>query len=85
MQISTGNTQPKVRKQNGHEVSTILSGKQKKAIFREKRTKKYADHVPTTAQETLAFEEMFKDGICRVSEHYYTKCIQFGDTNYRLA
>ena len=85
MQISTSNTQPKVRKQNGHEVSTILSGKQKKAIFREKRTKKYADHVPTTAQETLTFEEMFKDGICRVSEHYYTKCIQFGDTNYRLA
>ena len=28
---------------------------------------------------------MFRDGICRVTDHYYTKCIQFGDINYQLA
>lgn len=28
---------------------------------------------------------MFPDGICRVSDHYYTKTIQFQDINYQLA
>lgn len=28
---------------------------------------------------------MFPDGICRVSDNYYTKTIQFQDINYQLA
>ena len=28
---------------------------------------------------------MYKDGICRVNEKYFTKCIQFYDINYQLA
>ena len=29
--------------------------------------------------------EMFPDGICRVTDNYYTKTIQFQDINYQLA
>ena len=28
---------------------------------------------------------MFADGICRVSDNYYTKTVQFNDINYQLA
>jgi len=32
-----------------------------------------------------SFEQMFKDGICRVDENYYSKTIRFLDINYKLA
>lgn len=45
----------------------ILSGK---SIEKEK---------PTTAQRTITFEKMFRDGICQVSHRYYTKMVEFFD------
>jgi len=41
--------------------------------------------VPQNAQDSIPFERMFKDGICRVGSNYYTKTIQFQDINYQLA
>ena len=41
--------------------------------------------IPRTAQQSIPFERMFPDGICRVREGYYTKTIQFQDINYQLA
>lgn len=43
------------------------------------------DGVPRTAQQSIPFERMFPDGICRVTDSYYTKTIQFQDVNYQLA
>ena len=43
------------------------------------------DGIPRTAQQSIPFERMFPDGICRVSPNYYTKTIQFSDINYQLA
>ena len=43
------------------------------------------DEVPRTAQQSIPFERMFQDGICRVGSDYYTKTIQFQDLNYQLA
>ena len=37
---------------------------------------------PHTAQDTIAYQRMWPDGICRVSDQYYTKTIQFQDINY---
>lgn len=54
------------------ELKHILSGKGKE---KEK---------PTTAQKTITFEKMFRDGICQVSHHYYTKMVEFFDINYSL-
>ena len=41
--------------------------------------------VPQTAQQSIPFQRMFPDGICRVTDNYYTKTIQFQDINYQLA
>ena len=41
--------------------------------------------VPRTAQQSIPFQRMFPDGICRVRDNYYTKTIQFQDINYQLA
>ena len=43
------------------------------------------NHVPRTAQQSIPFQRMFPDGICRVSDRYYTKTIQYQDINYQLA
>ena len=43
------------------------------------------DGVPRTAQQSIPFQRMFPDGICRVKDNYYTKTIQFQDINYQLA
>lgn len=41
--------------------------------------------MPQTAQESIPFDRMFPDGICRVGKNFYTKTIQFQDINYQLA
>ena len=41
--------------------------------------------APQTAQQSIPYREIYKDGICRVNERLYTKTITFGDINYQLA
>ena len=60
-----------------------MSGNEKKSVAKQKLNKKR--DVPHTAQQTITYKELYKDGICRVTDSYFTKCIQFGDTNYQLA
>lgn len=43
------------------------------------------DGIPHNAQQSIPFQRMFPDGICRVSDKYYTKTIQYQDINYQLA
>ena len=43
------------------------------------------DGIPRTAQQSIPFQRMFPDGICRVSDRYYIKTIQYQDINYQLA
>ena len=43
------------------------------------------DGIPRTAQQSIPFQRMFPDGICRVNNRYYTKTIQYQDINYQLA
>ena len=38
-----------------------------------------------SAQDSIAYQEMGKDGICRVQGNIYSKTIQFWDINYKLA
>ena len=37
--------------------------------------------IPTTAQQTLPYREMYRDGVCRVADRYYTKTIEYEDIN----
>lgn len=38
-----------------------------------------------SAQQTIPYVEMLKDGICKVREGYYTKTIAYEDINYSVA
>ncbi len=38
-----------------------------------------------TAQDSIPFQKMYPDGICRVTDNLYTKTIRFHDINYQLA
>lgn len=38
-----------------------------------------------SAQKTIAYKEMARDGICRVKDRCYSKTIRFSDINYQLA
>ena len=51
------------------------------AIARANRT----DRKEKSAQDSIPYEWMWPDGICRVTETHYTKTIQFQDINYQLS
>ena len=51
------------------------------AIARANRT----DKKEKSAQDSIPYERMWPDGICRVSANHYTKTIQFQDINYQLS
>ena len=37
-----------------------------------------------SAQDSIPYQRMFPDGICRVTDTFYTKTVQFQDVNYQL-
>ena len=41
--------------------------------------------IAMSAQDTISYKEMRPDGICIVTDNYYTKTIHFFDINYQLA
>ena len=62
-----------------------LSKNEKKQIQNIIKKAKVNDEVPRTVQQSIPFQRMFQDGICRVKECCYSKTIQFVDINYQLA
>ena len=62
-----------------------LSPKEQKQIKAVVEAARKDNGVPRTAQQSIPFQRMFPDGICRVRDNYYTKTIQFQDINYQLA
>ena len=63
---------PPVKKQSGIKASLL------QRVFGTKTP-------PTTAQQSIPYKEMYRDGICRVNDKLFTKTITFGDINYQLA
>lgn len=56
--------------------------KQIEAIIMRNKPK---DKRKLSAQDSIPFQRMFPDGICRVSEHIYSKTVIFEDVNYQLS
>lgn len=79
------NVPVRTKVKGGQEQGSILSGEQKKKLVKKKLREKKNSSVPKTAQQSIPYQEMFRDGICRVDDTHYTKCIMFGDINYQLA
>lgn len=65
--------------------------KQKKQRVKKPERRKAQKLVPKkdekkiSAQKTIAYKEMARDGICRVKDRCYSKTIRFSDINYQLA
>ena len=51
------------------------------AIARANRSEK----KEKSAQDSIPYQRMWPDGICRVSDNHYTKTVQFQDINYQLS
>ena len=43
------------------------------------------DGKPHSAQDTLPFRQMYPDGLCRLDDTTWSRCIEFEDVNYQLA
>ncbi|OUN34349.1 VirB4-like conjugal transfer ATPase, CD1110 family [Lachnoclostridium sp. An76] len=51
----------------------------------QKKADKKAEEKRLSAQKSIPYREMARDGICRVQDKYYSKTIRFYDINYQLA
>ena len=71
-------------KKNTQNEKRKLSRQERKQIDTLIRQAK-GDGKPHTAQDSIPFERMYKDGICRLANGRYSKCIEFEDINYQLA
>jgi len=61
------------------------AGDRKKQLEKEVNIEKKKQKYPDTAQKSVPYRCMYKDGLCKVNEKLYTKTIQFQDINYQLA
>ena len=43
------------------------------------------DGKPHSAQESIPYEAMYPDGVCRLTPRTFSKCIEFSDISYQLA
>lgn len=41
--------------------------------------------VPENTIDTIPFDQIYPDGLCRIGDNFYSKMVQFYDINYQLA
>ena len=61
-----------------------LTRAERKQIEAAIRNARRQDKRHRSAQDSIPFQRMFPDGICRVTGSFYTKTVQFQDINYQL-
>lgn len=77
-----------LRKKEKHKRKKVpqhLTKKEQRHIRKLIQKARNEDKAPRTVQQSIPFERMFPDGVCRVRDGYYTKTIEFQDINYQLA
>ena len=75
----------KNKKQDNIRMPSHLSAAEQKQVQTVIDRARGDSTVPHSAQDSIPFQRMFPYGICRVTDNYYTKTIQFQDINYQLA
>ena len=88
MNSKTAKANPKPQQKsvkNGKVYGDALSAQEKKKIVMQKKKDKKAKKIAKSAQQTIPYIEMCRDGICKVNSRLYTKTIRFNDINYQLA
>ena len=85
MSNSKRKPQPRMTVKNGKVYGDALSAEEKKRLVAQKKKDKKSRKVHISAQQTIPYVEMCRDGICKVNSRLYTKSIRFEDINYQLA
>ena len=76
---SSSATVPPRQQPEGKKVSGGKGGTTEKKVANTAKDKRI------TAQQSIPYHEMGRDGICRVQDRFYSKTIRFYDINYQLA
>ena len=61
-----------------------LTAAEKREISRILETAR-GDGKPHSAQDTIPFRQMYPDGLCRLDDTTWSRCLEFEDVNYQLA
>ena len=61
-----------------------LTAAERKEI-RKIMEKARGDGKPHSAQDTLPFRQIYPDGLCKLDDNTWSRCIEFEDVNYQLA
>ena len=83
--MAKANAEPKKTFKNGKVYGDALSAEEKKKIVAQKKKDKKSKKVRKSAQQTIPYVEMCRDGIYKVNSRLYTKTVRFNDINYQLA
>lgn len=83
-------TRPPQRKAVGWEhliirPETRLSPAHKRRLEKAVRRAKREGKIARTAQQTIPYEEMYRDGVCRITNRLYSKSVMCEDINYAEA
>ena len=85
--MSKGKTKPKAK-------SVTKKQEPKDSIFKQLVKKlfgtlfindKGTEEVPQTAQQSIPYKAMYKDGVCKVTADFYSITLSYEDINYQLA
>lgn len=66
-------------------LSAKLTRSEKKQIQLAINKAKNKSKGVKSAQDSIPYQRIYPDGICRVTNNYYTKTIEFSDINYQIA
>ena len=68
-------------------INTLPPAVSKKSGMKASVSKKVFGRAepPRTAQQSIPYREMYRDGVCRVNDKLYNKTVIFFDINYQLA
>jgi type IV secretory pathway VirB4 component len=66
-------------------LSQAVTKAQQKQINEAKARALGKNKKEMSAQESIPFQRMFKDGICKVTDTLYTKTVRFNDINYQIS
>ncbi len=62
-----------------------LTKDEKKILSARMAEIKSANNSKSTVQNTIPYQTMYRDGVCQVSENFFSLTVQFFDANYSIA
>ena len=84
-EVAAGKPEPQKNRQKQEKAGLTFSEKKRLAELKRILAGNSREQAkPDTAQKTITFKKMYRDGTCQVTDTYYTKMVEFFDINYDL-